>query len=236
MSDTVIIAVSIFASVYALAIVIYLGFRQSLRLKARQLELETRVRMDDFRSHFEREVMSLNKEFAQSTERFDEINQLIISGQSDITALSASQPKQSAFLKAHGIDLTNAPVRPRSIFVLTPFHKDFDEFFGVVSELGRETNYHVSRGDERVERSDIFSQILRGIVTSRFVLANINGRNPNVFYELGIAHALDKEVILVAESDAEVPFDLQSKRIVFYDDPQELKAKLALALARLAEV
>ncbi|MBC7204773.1 MAG: hypothetical protein H5U29_14910, partial [Pusillimonas sp.] len=183
-----------------------------------------------------RDIMKLNSNFSQSESRFDELNHMVISGQSNISELSKSEPSQSAFLRAHGITLATASVKPRSIFVLTPFHKDFDGFFLATTEVGRETNYSVSRGEDRVEKSDIFTQVLTGIVTCRFIIANITGRNANVFYELGVAHALDKEVILVAESDAEVPFDLQSKRILFYDNLPDLKAKLAIALARLANV
>ncbi|MCW0436159.1 hypothetical protein [Xanthomonas sacchari] len=236
MSDTVWIAASIFASAYLLALFVYMGFRQNLRLREKQLEFETRIRMNEFRSHLEREIMSLNKDYALDIKGFEEINHLAISGQSELSLLSKSRPQQSAFLKAHGIDLSRISIKPRSIFVLTPFHADFDNFFATTSEFGRETNYSVSRGDERVEKSDIFPQILHGIVSSRFIIANITGRNPNVFYELGVAQALDKEVILVAERNAEVPFDIQSKRIIFYDTPAELKSRLATALARLSEV
>jgi hypothetical protein len=236
MTDTLVIAAAIFFSVYMLAFVVYLGFRQNLRFKERQWEVENRVRLDEFRAHLEREVMSLNKEFSSNQERFEELNHMIISGQSDITQISKSEPTQSAFLKAHGINIRALSRSPRSIFVLMPFHHDYDGFFSVLNEVGRETNYAVSRGDDLVERSDIFTQVLNGIVSSRFVIANITGRNANVFYELGIAHAIDKEVILVAESEAEIPFDLKSKRIVFYDSHAELHQKLVVAIARLAEV
>lgn len=236
MSDTVMIAASIFASAYIIALLAYLGFRQNLRLRERQLELETKVRMNEFRSHLEREVMGLNKDYAHDLGGFEELNHLVISGQSELSQLAKSRPQQSAFLKAHGIDLARTVIKPRSIFVITPFHPDFENFFAALSDFGRETNYSVSRGDERVETSDIFPQILQGIVSSRFIIANITGRNPNVFYELGVAQALDKEVILVAESDAEIPFDIQSKRIIFYDTPAELKGRLATAFARMAEV
>jgi hypothetical protein len=232
MTDTIIIAVGIFLGAYTLAFFIYIGFRQNLRLKERQLALDQEVKLDLFRAHMEREVMGLNKEFANDIKRFNEMNHMVLSGQSELSKLKSGKPHQSAFLAAHGI--SSIDIRPRSIFVLTPFHSDFDKFFQAVRAVGQETDYKVSRGDERVEKSDIFTQVLNGIATTRLVVANITGRNPNVFYELGIAHALDKEVILVAESDVEVPFDLQSKRIIFYDNVVELQQKLVTALARLA--
>ena len=58
------------------------------------------------------------------------------------------------------------------------------------------------------------------------------GRNPNVFYELGLAHALHKPVVLVASNEQDVPFDVKHIRVIYYDvqDPfwgEKLIAKLS---------
>ena len=63
-------------------------------------------------------------------------------------------------------------------------------------------------------------------------MANIDGRNPNVFYELGIAHALDKVTILVTKSIKSVPFDLRGKKLVVYQDADELRLGLQNELSR----
>lgn len=52
---------------------------------------------------------------------------------------------------------------------------------------------------------------------ARLILADLSGKNPNVFYELGLAHALAKPAILVAESMDDVPFDLRALRVLKYD-------------------
>lgn len=236
MNDTLIFSAFLFIGVYGLAVIGYLAFKQTLKLKQTAMELDAKVRMDDWRSHLEKGVASLNADFASTPDRFEELNHMALSGQSEITSLAISRPTQSAFLQAHGITLSNVKIQPHSIFVLTPFHEDYDAFFNALKEIGRDVDYQVSRGDERVAKSDIFTQVLMGIVSSRFVIANITGRNANVFYELGVAHALDKEVILIAESKAEVPFDLQSKRIIFYDDLGELQKKVLTAITRMAKV
>jgi hypothetical protein len=64
------------------------------------------------------------------------------------------------------------------------------------------------------------------------LVAELTGRNPNVFYELGLAHALNKPVVLVSASQADVPFDLHHIRVIYYDmrDPfwgDKLIAKVA---------
>ena len=65
------------------------------------------------------------------------------------------------------------------------------------------------------------------------MIANINGRNPNVFYELGIAHTLDKPTLLVAKTVSDVPFDIRSKRLILYKDENELRDHLQTNLTRV---
>jgi hypothetical protein len=64
------------------------------------------------------------------------------------------------------------------------------------------------------------------------VVAELTTKNPNVFYELGLAHALEKPVVLVSSNEGDVPFDLKHIRVIYYDltDPfwgQKLLDKIA---------
>jgi hypothetical protein len=52
---------------------------------------------------------------------------------------------------------------------------------------------------------------------AKLILADLSGKNANVFYELGLAHALAKPAILIAESVDDVPFDLRALRILEYN-------------------
>lgn len=45
----------------------------------------------------------------------------------------------------------------------------------------------------------------------------MSNRNPNVFYELGLAHALEKPVVLISSNENDVPFDLHHIRVIYYD-------------------
>ena len=60
-------------------------------------------------------------------------------------------------------------------------------------------------------------QVWRGITEAKVLIAVLTNRNPNVFYELGLAHALKKPVVLVSSSEGDVPFDLQHIRVIYYD-------------------
>ncbi len=63
----------------------------------------------------------------------------------------------------------------------------------------------------------IVDQIWQGIRGADAVIVDITGNNPNVFYELGLAHALGKEVILLAQGSQHLPFDIQTTRYLTYD-------------------
>jgi nucleoside 2-deoxyribosyltransferase len=52
---------------------------------------------------------------------------------------------------------------------------------------------------------------------ARLIIADMTERNPNVFYELGIAHTLGKPVIMITQSMDYVPFDLKHLRCIVYD-------------------
>ncbi|MFF2300693.1 hypothetical protein [Arthrobacter sp. NPDC058127] len=65
---------------------------------------------------------------------------------------------------------------------------------------------------------DVMEDIWEMINTSEYVIADITGRNANVFYELGIAHTLGKKVILLTQTTADIPFDLNRYRHIIYQD------------------
>jgi hypothetical protein len=69
------------------------------------------------------------------------------------------------------------------------------------------------RADDEVAAGDILKDMFAELVTADFVLADISILNANVFYEVGICHALDKSVLLLAQSMDDVPFDLRHRRV-----------------------
>lgn len=63
----------------------------------------------------------------------------------------------------------------------------------------------------------IIDQIWLGINKAKVLIAELTQRNPNVYYELGIAHALKKPVVLVCSNEEDVPFDLKHIRVIYYN-------------------
>ena len=90
----------------------------------------------------------------------------------------------------------------------------------------------VRADDEIFGTGKIIDQIWNGINSAKILVAELTTRNPNVFYELGLAHALEKPVVLVSSNEGDVPFDLNHIRVIYYDvtDPfwgQKLIDKVA---------
>jgi hypothetical protein len=63
----------------------------------------------------------------------------------------------------------------------------------------------------------VIDQMWRSISDAKVLIAELTTKNPNVFYELGLAHALRKPVILISSTDDDVPFDLRHLRYIKYD-------------------
>ena len=81
-------------------------------------------------------------------------------------------------------------------------------------------------GDDVWEAPEIMQDVVNLIDRSRIVVCDCTGRNPNVFYEIGIVHTLGREVILIAQTEADIPFDLRHLRHVHYLNNEEGLARL----------
>jgi hypothetical protein len=78
------------------------------------------------------------------------------------------------------------------------------------------------RADDFWEHQAVIQDIVNLIARSRIVICDCSGRNPNVFYEAGIAHTLGKEVILITQNENDIPFDLRHLRYIRYLKNQKL--------------
>lgn len=83
----------------------------------------------------------------------------------------------------------------------------------VVKRIG----FRAVRADDIYDISGVMQSVWEGINKARFIIADVTSSNPNVFYELGIAHTLGKPVIMLTQSMDYVPFDLRHRRCIVYD-------------------
>lgn len=106
-----------------------------------------------------------------------------------------------------------------SCFVMMPFAAPIGGYYAAVFEPAiRKANLVPVRADDDIfGAGKIMEQVWRGITASKVLIAELTNRNPNVFYELGLAHALKKPVVLVSSNETDVPFDLRHIRVIYYD-------------------
>jgi hypothetical protein len=125
------------------------------------------------------------------------------------------------------IDPTRARERQPHAFVLMPFAREFEDVYILgIRDVAERLNFVVERADS-IEHNDEIIDIIRGKIRScDLIIADTTGKNPNVFYELGFAHALDKPTILLGRKGEQIPFDIQSINHVIYESIVELRDKL----------
>lgn len=105
----------------------------------------------------------------------------------------------------------------KNAFVIMPFSEDLSDVYDFLIRDGLEASgYDVKRADDIRSQNNILEDIVTGIVKSDLIVADLTDSNPNVYYELGIAHALQKNVILITQDIDELPFDLRSYRVICY--------------------
>jgi hypothetical protein len=103
-------------------------------------------------------------------------------------------------------------------FTIMPFGGWFDSYYESVYVPAIEAAGLVPcRADDLYRPSTIVHDIWAYTQSSKLILADLSGKNANVFYELGLAHALAKPAILVTESMEDVPFDLRALRVLEYN-------------------
>jgi nucleoside 2-deoxyribosyltransferase len=116
-----------------------------------------------------------------------------------------------------------------------PFKAEFRFFYlYLAAHLSEEYDLEVERGDDRIESRPIAEKVRRQIREADLVLADLTGANPNVFYELGLADALDKPMFLLTQDDMQhVPVDVRHLELIRYslDDEKSLRDKLNKALS-----
>ena len=105
-------------------------------------------------------------------------------------------------------------------FVIMPFNNEdlevvFNDF--VLPVLRDNCMLECHRGDDIFGSNSIISDINKSIKQTDIAIADLTGKNPNVFYELGICHTLDKPVLMLAQSKDDIPFDVRHLRVLLYD-------------------
>lgn len=128
------------------------------------------------------------------------------------------------------------PVERNRCFFLMPFSKEFDGIYGAIKQCLNDAGFICNRADEIMGSTPILTKILNEIMKSQYIIVDLTNSNPNVFYELGIAHTIKeaRNVLLLKQKDYKVPFDINHLTYTEYN-PNNLKLLTASICSFLNE-
>lgn len=215
-----------------LGIYFFMKYRNINRLKN-----EAGVHLSYQREQFEERLYHIESQIAMDGVRFADTNHLLLKEKYDDSYNDGIVPN-FRFFSSLGIDIQSVEVQQNSIACIMPFMKKQKVLFDQIQQACKDRGYECQRTDRTFDPDNILKNILELITKSRFIIAVLDGRNPNVYYELGICHALGKKVIMVANGGLmdKIPYDLMAnKRVVFYNTPIDLKEKLSVFLKQLPD-
>lgn len=118
-------------------------------------------------------------------------------------------------------------------FVLMPFDKSFNPVYAkAIKPAVRKAKMKAKRADEIFKSPVVVQDIWEYVNKAALIVADVTGKNPNVFYEAGLAHALPKHVIILTQERGDVPFDIQHIRWIKYQNSVTGRNKLTKELYR----
>lgn len=113
------------------------------------------------------------------------------------------------------------------VFVIMSFDKgQRDAFFVSIEPTLKALGFNPVRVDQIQHNTTVTPEIMRQIERSVFIVADLTGERPNVYYEVGYAHRADKEVILLSKKDTAIHFDVAAINRIEYEDYTELSDSL----------
>jgi hypothetical protein len=144
----------------------------------------------------------------------------------------ADQRRAMQVYPFYGWEETTARI---DVFVIMPFKEEFKNLYTKhLKPLCKTLHLEVKRADDFFHAQDIVRQVWSNICAARLLIADISERNANVFYELGLAHAIGKPAILITRDTEQPPFDVGNLRYIRYEyTPEgiiELKQQLRKAI------
>lgn len=128
---------------------------------------------------------------------------------------------------------------PDLVSIMMPFQSAFQDVYHSLQQVCRELGLRCLNANEVWDENEVIQDIFSLIFRSKVVVCDFSDRNPNVFYEAGIAHTLGRSVIPIVQNAEHVPFDLAHHRHILYlnneQGLEELRAKISLRLKTLTQ-
>lgn len=125
-------------------------------------------------------------------------------------------PKRLVAFSPRVFEVPNKPINENLVVVMMPFNSSFSNTFEAISNACKVVGLECKKANDIWENSTFIQDIFELIFMSKIVIGDFTEKNPNVFYEIGIAHTLGKTVIPLTQSINDVPADLRHHRVLKY--------------------
>lgn len=148
------------------------------------------------------------------------------------------RPYPPTSLESTVFAIPTADPDPDLVSVMMPFDAASAPIYQALLAAVTQQGWQCRRADELFTNGPVIQDIVDLIASSTVVICDLSGRNANVFYEAGIAHAIGRNVVLLARHESDVPFDLRHLRYISYVDNdqgrEELTRRVLLHLAAIS--
>ena len=187
------------------------------------------------REYIENKMYVNSMSLTQDPGFLEDSNHILFVSKSDKEMTIGTKLPDFSFFEDMGVELQKIKVNEDKVMCLMPFNRKFDKTKNIIAKACEETGYEFQRSDDELiaNNTDLRKSIVRMILEAGVVVAVLDGRNPNVYYEIGIAHSMGKLVLMVvnlSRDDKMKSVDLLSNRLITYNNPEELNSKLVKTL------
>ena len=193
----------------------------------RQIKDKDRKKIFGQRERIEDKIYEWREIMQSSPERFFDTNKLLLQYPYKELTIRNKVPNFQ-FFDDLGINIENIIVKEKTVFCLMPFNDRYLNTYRSIYYACERNGLVCYRSDDEYYPGYLLRQIVSMMLESSIVIALLDGQNPNVFYEIGIAHSIGKTVLLIAnnKNKGEIPFDLKSDRLLLYNNADDLHNKL----------
>jgi hypothetical protein len=155
--------------------------------------------------------------------------------QSEYEAVLKSLSKDWAQRAAATVNLASRLARSRDVFIVMSFKATaaYTDLKRAIENACKQHGFTARRVDESNDIRRIIPEIIRGVRQSAFVIADVTEERPNVYWEMGLANGMDKDVIIVAKAGTTLPFDINDVPVIFWESFTEFEQNLAACIGRL---
>lgn len=191
--------------------------------------------IDYIRDRYEDYLYEKTEELTSNKEQFKDINHLLLI-QQPTAVVTLNRVPNTSFFDGMNINLNQINIKERQIACLMPIHKKYRNLYDQLKQTSTNQGFNLVRSsDEVLPVESLPKHIVQIILESKAIIAVLDGRNPNVMYEIGIAHSMGKLVLMVASDNSAHPFDINHQRLILYSSLNDLDAKLAKSLIAIKE-